>query len=164
MYKIIGADGREYGPVSADQLRQWIVQGRADAATRVLPEGAIEWQSLGSIPEFSLLLPPPPGAFVPGANPRKTNTLALASLILGALSLTVGLCCCFGIPFNVLGLILAIIALVEIQNHPELYTGRPLAVIGLILCALSILLAMAMLASGQRSIKWTERGGQTQRL
>ncbi|MEI8063945.1 MAG: DUF4339 domain-containing protein [Verrucomicrobiota bacterium] len=53
MYKIIGGDGREYGPVSADQLRQWITEGRASAQTQILPEGATTWQSLGSLPEFA---------------------------------------------------------------------------------------------------------------
>ena len=40
MYKIIGIDGREYGPVSAGQLRQWIVEGRANAQTQALAPGA----------------------------------------------------------------------------------------------------------------------------
>jgi hypothetical protein len=39
MYKIIGADGKEYGPITADQLRAWIVEGRANAQTKVLMEG-----------------------------------------------------------------------------------------------------------------------------
>jgi hypothetical protein len=69
MYKIIGADGKEYGPVTADQLRQWISEGRANAQTRVLPEGATEWKPLGEIPEFGSA-PKAPSAFVytpPGA-------------------------------------------------------------------------------------------------
>jgi hypothetical protein len=53
MYKIIGADGQEYGPVTREQICQWIAEGRADAQTKVQPEGAAEWQLLGSIPEFA---------------------------------------------------------------------------------------------------------------
>jgi len=41
MYKIIGADGKEYGPIPAEQLREWIAEGRANAQTKVLPEGAL---------------------------------------------------------------------------------------------------------------------------
>lgn len=52
MYKIIGADGREYGPVTAEQLRQWIREGRANAETRVQAEGSADWTTLGSIAEF----------------------------------------------------------------------------------------------------------------
>ena len=53
MYKIIGADQKEYGPVSADQLRQWIAEGRASGASLVRPEGATEWQPLSAFPEFA---------------------------------------------------------------------------------------------------------------
>jgi hypothetical protein len=53
MYKIIGADGNEYGPISADQLRQWIAEGRANAQTKVQPEGSTEWKTLGTLAEFA---------------------------------------------------------------------------------------------------------------
>ena len=53
MYKIIGADQKEYGPIPADQLRQWIAQGRVNAQTQVLAEGAAEWRALGTYPEFA---------------------------------------------------------------------------------------------------------------
>ena len=62
MYKIIGADGREYGPVSAAQLRQWIAEGRASFQTRAQTEGSSEWVPLGSLPEFAdapAVVPPP---------------------------------------------------------------------------------------------------------
>ena len=52
MYKIIGADGKEYGPVTAEQLRQWIQEGRANAQTRAQAEGSADWKSLAEFPEF----------------------------------------------------------------------------------------------------------------
>src|SRR5690242_20142704 len=52
MDRIIGADQQEYGPVSADQLRQWIAEGRASGASLIRPEGATEWQPLSAFPEF----------------------------------------------------------------------------------------------------------------
>jgi hypothetical protein len=39
MYRIIGAAGRKYGPVSAEQMRQWIAEGRVNAHTMALAEG-----------------------------------------------------------------------------------------------------------------------------
>ncbi len=61
MYKIIGADQKEYGPISAEQLRQWIAEGRVNLQTRVLPEGATEWKTLGDLPEFAATpIPPAP--------------------------------------------------------------------------------------------------------
>jgi len=53
MYRIIGADGREYGPITADVLRQWIREKRANAQSRVMVEGATEWVQLGTIAEFA---------------------------------------------------------------------------------------------------------------
>ena len=76
MYKIIGADGREYGPVALDVLKQWIAQGRANALTRVLPEGAAEWKALGEIPELAAWLPTaPPPPIVIGAGAEAGSPL-----------------------------------------------------------------------------------------
>ena len=46
MYRIIGADGREYGPIAADQLREWIAEGRANALTRAKVDGTDQWKTL----------------------------------------------------------------------------------------------------------------------
>lgn len=56
MYKIIGGDGVEYGPVDLEQIRAWIQDGRAGGQTKVLPEGATNWQALSEIPELASLL------------------------------------------------------------------------------------------------------------
>jgi hypothetical protein len=56
MYRIIGADQREYGPVPAERVRRWIGEGRANAATKVRVEGATEWRVLGELEEFRDLL------------------------------------------------------------------------------------------------------------
>ncbi len=52
-YKMIGGDGQQYGPVTADQLRQWMSEGRVDATTRVQAEGTADWKPLGDLPEFA---------------------------------------------------------------------------------------------------------------
>lgn len=54
-YSIVGGDGNEYGPVSADEIRSWIKQGRANAQT-MASKGDGGKMSLGSYPEFSDLL------------------------------------------------------------------------------------------------------------
>ena len=53
MFKIIGGDQKEYGPISAEVLRQWIAEGRANAQTPVQAEGETWWKGLGTIPEFA---------------------------------------------------------------------------------------------------------------
>jgi hypothetical protein len=82
MYKIIGVDGKEYGPIAAEQLRQWIAENRVNAQTRILAEGATEWKTVGDFPELAealaAKLPPP----VMGASPPKPDADALAAEIL----------------------------------------------------------------------------------
>jgi hypothetical protein len=52
-YFMQGGDGKEYGPVSAEQLRLWVTEGRANAQTQVrLAEGG-SYMSLGAVPELN---------------------------------------------------------------------------------------------------------------
>ena len=44
-YKIIGGDGQQYGPVTAEELRQWIAEGRLNGQSLVQSEGASDWKS-----------------------------------------------------------------------------------------------------------------------
>ncbi|MCS7337214.1 MAG: GYF domain-containing protein [Verrucomicrobiae bacterium] len=60
MYKVIGADGKEYGPVSAEQVRQWIAEGRANAETKGQIAGSAEWKPLREFAEFRDLFTAPP--------------------------------------------------------------------------------------------------------
>ncbi len=53
MYKIIGADKKEYGPVSGEQLREWIQQGRVSAHTLAQAEGQADWRPVIAFPEFA---------------------------------------------------------------------------------------------------------------
>jgi len=142
MYKIVAADGREYGPVPPEQLRQWIVQGRANAQTRALAEGASEWKSLGAIPEFANFFEPQiPPTISPARTARKHNSFAVAGMICGVLSLL----CCFKILTGGLGITFSLIALSQINREPERYEGRELAIAGIILSILGILIAIALI-------------------
>ena len=55
-YKLIGADLKEYGPVSAEQIRQWLTEGRVDSQTKLQAEGGGEWKRLAEVPEFTAAL------------------------------------------------------------------------------------------------------------
>lgn len=161
MYRIIGSDGKEYGPISADQLRQWINQGRANAATRVLVEGSTEWKLLGSLAEFSMLIAcsaphEAPTVFASAPYPaNKSDGFATASLVLGIASICF-CCCCYGLPFNILGLIFSLIALGQIRNDPERYGGQGMAIAGLVLCILSLLFGVLLLILGLMGAGWDE--------
>jgi uncharacterized protein DUF4190/uncharacterized protein DUF4339 len=157
MYKIIGQDGKEYGPLNAAQLRRWISENRVESRTPVFSEGAKDWTFVGLLPEFANLfasgVPPAiaPQTIAPPAPTRKTNGFATAGLICGILSVTLCLCC-GGIPANILGLIFSIIALLQINENPQLHEGRGLAIAGIILSAVSLLILLVSMASGHPHI------------
>jgi uncharacterized RDD family membrane protein YckC len=67
MFSIIGADGKEYGPVTAEKIREWIAAGRANAQTQVRRDGEAAWSTLGSLPEFSPAATPPPATALAAA-------------------------------------------------------------------------------------------------
>ena len=78
MFTIIGADGREYGPVSAEQIRQWMAENRLTRDMLGRPQGTTEWKRLGDFPEFAapVAIPPPPAGVGSPADPATEATTA----------------------------------------------------------------------------------------
>jgi hypothetical protein len=134
-YHIIGTDGKTYGPVGAEKIREWIAQRRVDSRTASFTEGASDWTFLGLLPEFAPFFASPPPLKTDAAPARKTNGFATAGLVCGLLAWCCLCCCCCCVPFSLLGLVFSIIALLQIKAHPEAQAGRPLAILGLILSA-----------------------------
>lgn len=56
-YDMIGGNGNAYGPVSADQIRRWISEKRANAGTHIRLSGLVEWGSISSFSEFASSFP-----------------------------------------------------------------------------------------------------------
>ena len=142
MYKIIGADGRMYGPVTPEQLRYWITEGRANAQTLVQPAGSPDWKPLVEFPE----LMPPPLVNTPPlrvAVPPRTNGFAIASLVFG---ITGWMVCCCGLLAWIPGIILACVALSQINRSGGTQTGKGMALAGLWL-SITGLVALAIWAS-----------------
>jgi hypothetical protein len=46
MDRVIGGDGVEYGPVRAEQLRQWTAEGRVNSRTQIRADGQPDWRPL----------------------------------------------------------------------------------------------------------------------
>src|SRR5882757_3795279 len=112
-FTIIGNDGKRYGPVSAEQLRQWIKQSRVESRTPVFVQGTADWTFLGLLPEFAaefsvnppVITPPKPGATcgaatsapaAPAAATRNSQ-LAVWGFVCGLLGWTFCGCC---VPFD----------------------------------------------------------------
>jgi hypothetical protein len=90
MYFLIGSDGREYGPFTADQIRDWVAQGRANGYSRVRRDGETTWQALGEVAEFADLGARPSS---PGQAPPALTAEALAAEYLGRhATLDIGSC------------------------------------------------------------------------
>ena len=93
MFNIIGADGKQYGPVSGEQIRHWVREGRANGASQVQLVGTTEWKSLASLPEFADVFTTgtgtPPTMAPPPANisSRASNKIAagICGILLGSL-------------------------------------------------------------------------------
>lgn len=129
MYRIIGADGKEYGPISPEQVQQWIAQGRVTGATKAQVDGSAGWKPLSEFPDFANALskpastPPPFPINQPASSgPARTSAMAISALVLGILGF-----CTFGLT-AVLGLILGIIALIKIGNNKGRLSGSGLAI------------------------------------
>ena len=141
MYRILGGDGKEYGPVATETLRQWVNEARANRNTPVRPEGSDQWQSLGSLPEFApLFAPPPPGwnAAVGGVpiGPLPQSGFAVASLIMGILGFIT-------ILTGLLGIVFGWVALRKIKMSNGRLGGRGLAKAGILLSIVALPVATA---------------------
>ncbi len=53
-YKIIGADGKEYGPVALSELQKWVGEGRITGATQVSRSDQQGWSTAASFPELAV--------------------------------------------------------------------------------------------------------------
>jgi hypothetical protein len=160
MFKILGPDGKELGPINADTLRQWVGEGKVDLTTLVRREDVTEWTPLAQIPEVtgprpnpSATSPPPlpPPPLVPlsraGAPPsdrprvrQRTSGLAIAAFVLSFLaSCTVGLSA-------IASLVVGFMALRQIKRSGGELRGKGLAIIGQALSVLSLLAFLLLLA------------------
>ena len=135
MYRIIGADDKEYGPVPAERIRQWVQEGRLNRLTRVRPEGAPDWIAIGALSEFDELFPPLPQPSPKAAEDSIHYGLATAALVCGAL----GLVTCVTAP---VGLTLGLVAQSRIRNSDGRLTGSNLATGGIVLSVIAMLLGL----------------------
>ena len=150
MYKVIGADGKEYGPISLEQLSQWIADGRVNLQTRVQPVDGPDWKSASEIPELQAIFAglgrvAPAGAPSPISAPasaRSQQGLAVTSLVLGILSLV-----CLGPLTGIPAIICGHIARKRARGSAGQFGGAGMALAGLVLGYASLaLLFVAVVA------------------
>jgi len=123
-YTIIGGDQKEYGSVTADDMRKWIADGRLNGQSMVKGEEDTEWRTLSTFPEFAEALaagsaPPPP--FRAPVAATGDGQEAARQLVKGpAIGLKVT---------AILNIVLALWGLVKLiffpTNLEQLYSGMP---------------------------------------
>jgi hypothetical protein len=154
MYKIIGADQKEYGPIADEQIRQWVAEGRLNALSKIQVEGSGVWKQLRDMPEFSALLPPSPQPISLGAAPQPSPAAAPSNNPLAGWALGTGiasLTCCPFLILSPVSIVLGVIALSQIKQHPN-QGGRGLAIAGIVLGCISLL--MGILSVGFLVVGW----------
>ncbi len=93
MYKMIGADGQQYGPVNAEQIRQWLAENRVRGETLIQLEGTQEWKPLRSFPELmpaQSSAPPVFGSPTPSQTPAQMAARASSKLPAGICGILLG--------------------------------------------------------------------------
>src|SRR5256885_1441518 len=95
MYKIIGGDGKEYGPVDLAQMQRWLRENRINGATMVQAGEGGEWKPAASFPEFASA-PAPALVGVAPAAPLATS-VDVPTYLIPAIFCTL-LCCLLGFP------------------------------------------------------------------
>ena len=78
-------------------------------------------------------------------NEPTTNSLAIVSLVCGLLSIPMAILCCWGVPFNLIGLISGGVAIGQINGTPEEQTGKGLAIGGILASLASVIVAVIFL-------------------
>ncbi|MBM3890961.1 MAG: DUF4339 domain-containing protein [Verrucomicrobia bacterium] len=139
-FRMVGGDGREYGPVDLATLQQWAREGRLVRDSRVWDSRTSGWLRAGDVAELAAIFgapaQPPPAIPVPLTPPPaapRTNVLAIWSLVLSLL----GFCCgCTPIA----GIICGIIALPQIKARGE--EGRGMAIAGIIIGVIMLVLSV----------------------
>jgi hypothetical protein len=147
MYKIVGADGKEYGPVGIEQMRKWRAEGRINAQTRVQEAGTAVWKTAADFPDLGFASntgdpgpgsPPPPLPTSQAAGQQ--NGLAITSLVLGLLSLV-----CLPVLTGIPAIICGHLARGRARRLPGLYGGAGFALAGLIMGYVSFVAVLVIL-------------------
>ena len=112
-YKIIGGDQKQYGPITAEELRQWVAEGRLNGESLVLTHDGGTWQHLSTLPEFADAL-----RTQIGAPPVVGRTISADEALVGDPELRLGKCLTGGWRFfaSNAGFVLAAVLVVSLLN------------------------------------------------
>ena len=168
VYRVHDAQGNLYGPADAATLRQWAREGRIIPGMSITEDGSTEWSEVSTHPIFAGIFgpaePAPAAASTPGSGGyasadsnsvgyasasvgAQMNVLALISMIAGIASIVTSCACTLiSFPLALAAIVMGIIALIQCRSDPDRYTGKAVAVAGIICGGADIVLAIAVMA------------------
>ena len=144
----VARDGKQLGVFSLEEINQQLAAGTLHLTDMAWYEGAAGWATLSTVPGVGApaaastapvspttmpVVPVAPAAVAPQ---RKTEQLAVLSLIFSVLGLF-GFCCGFFMAGGIAGIVCGHIALSRIKANPEL-EGHGLALTGVIIGYLAV--------------------------
>jgi hypothetical protein len=141
----VARDGKQLGPFSLEEINRQLAAGTLSLSDQAWYEGAAGWAALSTVPGVSVAAPTSGSQVAPPAAPaaavtivpqRKTEQLAILSLIFSILGLF-GFCCGFFLMSGIAGIVCGHMALSRIKANPEL-EGHGLAFAGLIIGYLAV--------------------------
>ena len=144
-YKIKGTGGAEYGPVSTEELQQWVAQNRCTRESLVEVDGSGEWVPLATLPKFQDAFAAPPATAPASAEgeggvstviPYK-NAPALIAYYIGVFCIACPPILCFP------AMILGVIGLRRVKENPAL-KGTAHAWIGIVSGSFFLILSIVV--------------------
>ena len=142
-YKIKGTDGAEYGPVSTEELQQWVAQNRCTRESLVEVHGSGEWVPLATLPEFQDAFAAPP-APAPASAEGGVSTVIPYKNVPALIAYYVGVFCIICPPLLCFpAIILGVIGLRRVKENPEI-KGTVHAWIGILSGSFFLLLSIVV--------------------
>ena len=142
-YKIKGTGGAEYGPVSTEELQQWVAQNRCTRESLVKVDGSGEWVPLATLPEFQDAFAAPP-APAPASAEGGVSTVIPYKNVPALIAYYVGVFCIICPPLLCFpAIILGVIGLRRVKENPEV-KGTAHAWIGVLSGSFFLLLSIVI--------------------
>src|SRR5262245_46436862 len=162
LYKILGVDQQEYGPVVAEQICRWIAERRVTASTLTQLGGSADWQPISAVPEFADALrrvsPPVVASYAPQPSTETgehaigqiipfKNPKAIWAYYLGIFSFIPGLGILSGFAAMVLGIQGLLLAHKNpgARGHVHAWVG---ILAGVVFCLAQITVLLVLLGAG----------------
>jgi len=141
-FKANDKDETEYGPLDAEQIREWVREKRMDNNSLVEVDGSGEWVPLATLPEFQDAFAAPAPASAQGDSGISTvipykNVPALIAYYVGVFCIICPPLLCFP------AIILGVIGLRRVKENPEI-KGTAHAWIGILSGSFFLLLSIVV--------------------